>query len=130
MTEAERDEMMRELELRQGDLWIEIYSELQADGAELPIWVLVASQKTIGAAVETIVAVTHPYRSRSDETDFSINVDEFRNGKLFHWNHVEPYELRSGQLVFPLGAEAIEGSLADSVYETIRASRKSQEPTP
>ena len=117
LDEAERQSMMAELDRAPSGLWIEIVSELQCGGAELPIWVLVVSRSTIRPALEQILAITRPYRERADETDFSVSFDEFRDGRLWHWNHVEPYEIRCGQLLFELGATATESPV--SVYRTI-----------
>src|SRR5687767_6367386 len=119
LTESDRQAMMRDLDGAARGLWVEIRSELQRGGAELPIWVLVSSREAIRPAFEIIMAAIRPYRDTGSETDFSITFDEFRDGRLFHWNHVEPYEIRSGHLTFALGEEATERSTVDSIYETL-----------
>lgn len=128
MTEADRLAMMHDLDKAARGLWVEIYSELQYGGRELPIWVLVRSRDTIRAAFDLTMSITLAYREQAIETDFSISFDEFRDGHVFHWNHVEPYEVRSGRLMFELGVEATEDDGAMSVYETVRAARHDNPP--
>ena len=121
LTETDRQAMMQELDAASEGLWVEIASELQRGGAELPIWVLVGSPQSIRPAFKRILAITRPYREKADETEFSISFDEFRDGRLFNWNHVEPYEIQSGQLLFELGAEPTEYRGTETVYQTVRA---------
>lgn len=121
MSEANRQAMMDVLMAKGCGLWTEVQSELQGGGTELPIWVLVTAREAIAPALEVILEVTAPFRAAADDTAVSVSFDEFRDGRLFHWNHVEPEEVRTGKLMFGLGEKAVEWSTEDSVYDTVNA---------
>ena len=121
MTEADRLAMMETLQPLGRGLWVEIQSQLQQGGLEMPLWVLVATREAIPPALEVILDVTRPFREAAGETAVSITFDEFRDGRLFHWNHLEPDEVRTGQLLFELGEEAVERGTENSVYEAVHA---------
>lgn len=121
-TEEARLAMMRALEALPDKPWREIGSELQRGGAELPIWVLVQSRDQIAPAFDLIRRTTAPFRADAPGTDVSLSFDQFEGGRLIHWNHVEPSEVRSGQTLLPLGADPMElgQDPAESVYRTVR----------
>lgn len=124
-TEEQRLTMMRALDLCPEKYWCEMTSELQRGGAELAIWVLVNAPSQIEPALRLILEVTAPFRTAAAKTDVSISFDQHAEGRLIHWNHIEPAEVRSGVPLLPLGYEPTELSIdpSESVYLTLRPSR-------
>ena len=120
ITESERERLMVELASANRNLWVEMESELQDCGGELPIWVLISDAEKIVEIYNLFLRVSKPYREKYAETDFSISFDEFKDRQMRKWNYVTPEEIRSGHLEFPLGKDYVVTAITSTVFPSLR----------
>jgi hypothetical protein len=96
ITEADWEQFMRDLERQEHKAWIEVQSEIQDYGDEMPVWFLVASKEKAIETWDIFTKTIKPYIDKFLETEFSTSFRQLAGDQIIWWDALDDDDIRKG----------------------------------
>jgi hypothetical protein len=102
VTETDRKALMQELDNCDHKSWVEVQSEIQYFGDELPVWFLVSDKQKAIETWDTFIKIIKPYLEKFTDTEFSTSFRQLSGDKIIWWDALDDDDIRKGKLAAEL----------------------------
>ncbi|OYV71183.1 MAG: hypothetical protein B7Z67_01105 [Acidiphilium sp. 21-60-14] len=96
VTESDREALMQELDNCDHKSWIEVQSEIQYCGDELPVWFLVSDKQKAIETWSIFLKTIKPYLDKFTETEFSTSFRQLAGDQIIWWDALDDDDIRKG----------------------------------